>query len=224
MASYPVPKRVLKSEPLHRKRRERGTALVEFVLATGILIVPLFFGVITIGLSLVLANQVTEVCRDTGHMYAYGVDFSNSSSQTLVTSQLAQGLGITNTGGNGVIYLSTITYVDGNACIASGYLANSGSCPNINSYVVVKRIVIGNSAIQSPTYGPSIPASIIQSNGQIKSSDYLTNSAVQVNSFSNVITLNAGSFAYVCEMFMNPPTGGLWNLFGSNIVTALSVF
>ena len=41
----------------------------------GLLIVPIFLGLIVTGLSLVLANQVTEICRDTGHMFAYGVDF-----------------------------------------------------------------------------------------------------------------------------------------------------
>jgi hypothetical protein len=198
--------------------------MIEFVLATGLLILPILFGLITIGLSLVLANQVTEVCRDTGHMYAYGVDMSQTASQTLVTTQLAQGMGMTNTGGNGVIYLSTITYVDGSSCTASGLAANSGSCPNINSYVVVKRLSIGDTTTKNSSYAPSITASIIQPGGTIKSADYLTNASVRASNFSSVITLTVGQFAYVSELYTNPPTGGLWALFSTNIIAAQSVF
>lgn len=224
MARCPVPKRVLQSDPVRRLRREQGTAMIEFVLATGLLILPMFFGVITVGLSLVLANQVTEVCRDTGHMYAYLVDFSQDSSKTLVTSQLAQGLGMTNTGGNGVIYLSTITLVDASSCTASSLQANSSSCPNMNKFVVTKRIVIGDPTTKNSTYAPNITPAIITSTGQISSRDYLTDPSVEAVGFGNVIALTVGQNAYLSEMFVNPPTGGLWLLFKSNIVAARSVF
>ena len=207
-----------------RHDEERGTALIEFVLATGLLIVPIFFGLIMIGLSLVLANQVTEVCRDTGHMFAYGVDFSQSSPQLLVTNQLAQGLSMTPTGGKGVIYLSTLTYVDATSCAAAGLQANTSSCPNMNQTVVIKRLVIGNTAVQASNFAPAITPGIIESNGDISSANYLTDSSVRAPSFSNVITLTVGQYAYLSEMFVNPPVGGLWSLFGSNIVSARSVF
>jgi hypothetical protein len=224
MESCPALKPTRRFHPVRRRKSEGGSALVEFVLATGLLIVPMFFGLITIGLSLVLANQVTEVCRDTGHMYAYLVDFSEPTNQTLVTSQLAQGLGMTNTGGRGVIYLSTITYVDGTSCVGAGYQANSASCPNINSYVVVKRLTIGNTSLRSSTYAPDITPSIITGTGAIKISDYLTNTSVRAPAFENLITLTVGQYTYVSEMFLNPPGGGLWALLGSNIIRSLSVF
>jgi hypothetical protein len=198
--------------------------MIEFLLATGLLIVPIFFGIIMIGMSLILANQVTEVCRDTGHMFAYGVDFSQASSQTLVTQQLAQGLNMTPTGGKGVIYLSTITYVDGTSCSAAGLQANSANCPNINQTVVIKRLTIGNTGIRGSSFAPSITPSIIGSNGDISSANYLTDTSVRAPSFSNLITLSVGQDAYVAEMFVNPPAGGLWSLFSSNVVTARSVF
>jgi Flp pilus assembly protein TadG len=224
MASCPARNHIHVARLVRRRDSERGTALIEFVLATGLLIVPIFFGLIMVGLSLILANQVTEVCRDTGHMYAYGVDFSQASSQTLVTSQLAQGLGMANTSGKGVIYLSTITYVDGTSCTASGFQANSSSCKNINSYVVIKRIAIGNTSVQASSYAPNITASIIQSSGAIDSSDYLTDTSVRAPAFASLITLTVGQYAYVSQMFINPPAGGLWSLFSSNIVTSLNVF
>ena len=47
---------------------------------------------------LVRANQVSEVCRDAGHMFAYGVNFSQASSQNVLV-QLTQGLNMTANGG-----------------------------------------------------------------------------------------------------------------------------
>jgi len=213
-------------KPLHVRKssREGGTAVIEFVLSTGLIIIPIFFGLIVIGLSLILANQVTEVCRDTGHMFAYGVDFSQSASQLLVTQQLAQGLGMTPTGGKGVIYLSTLTYVDSTSCTAAGLQANTTSCPNMNQTVVIKRLIIGNAGVQAAAFAPGIPASIIGSTGDISSANYLTSSSVQANNFANVISLTVGQYAYVSEMFVNPPVGGVWSLFSSNVVAARSVF
>jgi hypothetical protein len=229
MAYCPVRRNVRKRPEVKRQQREQGTALVEFVLATGLLIVPLFFGIITIGLSLILANQVTEVCRDAGHMFAYGVDFSQTASQLLVTNQLAQGLAMTPTGGRGIIYLSTITYVTATDCVAAGLAANAGAansanCPNINQTIVVKRLTIGNTGIRASSFAPAITPSIIQNSGDISSANYMTDPSVRAPGFANLIGLSEGQYAYVAEMFVNPPPGGLWSLFGSNIVTARSVF
>jgi hypothetical protein len=47
---------------------------------------------------------------------------------------------------------------------------------------------------------------------------------VQAPAFANLISLSAGQYAYVSEMFLNPPTFGLWALFDTNTVTARSVF
>jgi len=209
---------------VRRRGRQAGTAMMEFALSTAFIIVPVFLGLIMVGLSLILANQVTEVCRDTGHMFAYGVDFSQSASQLLVTQQLGQGLSMTPAGGKGVIYLSVITYVDSTYCPSGAQQATSANCPNMNQTVVTKRLVIGNSGIQASTFAPNIPSTIIGSNGDIGSADYMTNPSVLANNFQNVISLTAGQKAYVSEMFVNPPLGGVWALFGSNVITARSVF
>ncbi len=213
-----------KPSTVQRKRGEAGTAMIEFVLSTALIIIPIFFGLIVIGLSLILANQVTEVCRDTGHMFAYGVDFSQSASQLLVTQQLAQGLGMTPTGGRGVIYLSIVTYVDATSCTAAGLQADTTDCPNMNQVVVKKRLIIGNTSVQASTFAPGIPSSLIDSSGDISSANYLTSPSVQANNFANIISLTVGQYAYVSEMFVNPPLGGAWSLFGSNVLSARSIF
>jgi hypothetical protein len=90
--------------------------------------------------------------------------------------------------------------------------------------VAIKRLVIGNPSIQTGSFAPNITPSIITSNGDIGSADYLTDPSVRAANFGNVISLTTGQFAYVSEMFVNPPLGGLWNLFSSNVVSARSVF
>ena len=208
---------------LRSRRKERGSALVEFVLASVLLIIPLLFGTFIFGMRLVRANQVAEVCRDAGHMYAYGVDFSQSSSQNMLVT-LAQGLNITTTGGNGVIILSTITYIASNDCIAGGY--PSGNCPNVNNTVFTKRIVIGNpslyinSQLQQSAFGTPA-AAIVDSSGNISSSYYLSNSSAIAANFENVIPIGSGQFAYVAEAFFGAPD---FNLLNPGGISARSIF
>src|SRR6266700_6460539 len=89
---------------------ERGSALIEFVFVCSLFWVPLFFGTLVIGFSLVQALQVTQVCRDAAHMYAFGVDFSQTIYKNLLVS-LGPDLGMTTNGGKGVVIFSTVTYI-----------------------------------------------------------------------------------------------------------------
>ena len=89
--------------------KERGSALVEFALCVSIFWLPLFLGTMEIGLSLRRAIQVTQVCRDVAHMYGAGVDFSQTSAQTLLQS-IAPGIDFSSTSTTAVIILSTILY------------------------------------------------------------------------------------------------------------------
>jgi hypothetical protein len=47
-----------------------GSIMIEFVFST-LFWAMLLMGVSVIGLNLVRSLQVTEVCRDAGHLYAY---------------------------------------------------------------------------------------------------------------------------------------------------------
>jgi hypothetical protein len=206
-----------------RRRTQQGSALIEFLFASMLLILPLLFGTFLIGMKLVRANQVAEVCRDAGHMFAYGVDFSQTSSQQ-VLAQLAQGLKMTATGGNGVIILSTITYVGPNDCIAGGY--PSGSCPNLNNTVFTQRIVIGNpqltinSRLQTSVYGTPT-AGIIDSSGNISQANYVANSTAVASNFYSVISVPSGQVAHVAEAFFLSPD---FNLLSPGGISARSIF
>ncbi len=128
--------------------RQKGSALIEFVLCFALFWVPLFLGTLVIGFNVIRAIQVTQVCRDAGHMYSYGMDFSQSAYQNLLVS-LAPGLNMTVSGGKGVVILSTVTYVDQTDCTAGGY----PHCANLNQTVFTRRIVIGNSGLYSSAFG-----------------------------------------------------------------------
>ncbi len=210
--------------PPTRRRNQSGSALIEFLFAATLLIVPMLIGTFIFGMRLVRADQVAEVCRDAGHIYAYQqVDFSQTSSQQMLVS-LAQGLNMTTTGGNGVIILSTITYIASNDCQAGGY--PSGSCPNVNNTVFVRRIVVGNSnlsingKLQQSAFGtPS--AGIVDSSGNISSTNYLANSSAIASNFSSVIPMSSGQYAYVAEAFFGAPDFSLVNPGG---ISARSIF
>lgn len=206
-----------------RQRPQQGSALIEFLLTTILLILPLLFGTFLMGMRLVRANQVAEVCRDAGHMYAYGVDFSQTSSQNILV-RLAQGLNMTTTGGNGVVILSTITFIGASDCQAAGY--SSGSCPNLNKTVFTKRIVVGNpqlninSQLQTSAFGtPS--ANIIDSSGNIANTNYVSNATAVANNFSNVIPLTSGQYAYVAETFFKSPD---FSLLSPGGISSRSIF
>lgn len=198
--------------------RQRGSALIEFVLCVSLFWVPLFLGTVVIGFNLIRAVQVTQVCRDSGHMYSYGIDFSQPAYQNLLVS-LAPGLNITTSGGSGVVVLSTITYIGPNDCVAGGYSSN---CANVNTAVITRQIVVGNTALHASVFGT--PASqFMDSSGNVSPAGYLNNSNCRAAGFSSVIPLVSGQFAYMSEMWVTAPSW--WSFLGTTSgISARSIF
>src|SRR3954464_10722577 len=95
-----------------------GVAVVEFALVAPLL-VAMFLGVVGIGVSLGRAIQSIQITRDLAHMYASGVDFTKPGNQALAVF-LANGTGMTATGGNGVVIFTRITTVYQVDCTAAG--------------------------------------------------------------------------------------------------------
>lgn len=195
--------------PRHRpvpNPREKGSAIIEFSLCLAFFWLPLFIGTYQIGFNLIRSVQVTQICRDAGHMYSMGTDFSQSQNQNLLFSLMPNSLSATS-GGNTVFYLSTVTYVDSTACTNGGLSANTTSCPNLGQAVFARQIPIGNASLSASSFGtPSCPSS----SGYICSQSYqLTNTAARANGFLKVIPLDqidtaTGStpFAYMSEMYV----------------------
>jgi hypothetical protein len=200
---------------------ECGSALIEFLLCTSLLIVPMLLGTAVLGLNLVRDIQVTELCRDATHMYSQGVDFTQTSYQTELF-KIAQGLNITSTGGNGVIILSTITYVDSTACAAGGY--SDSNCTNLNYTVFTRQVVIGNSSLYTSVFGtPPVDTS---NSDNVTQANYLTNSAARASNFSpQILTLSSSTqFAYVGEVYFKTPDLSWWAPLGTTAIGARFVF
>lgn len=177
------------------KHRRRGSEVIEFALVSTFLL-PLLFGVLVVGLNLGRSIQVSQVSRDAGHLYARNVDFSALANQQLI-ARLAQSLNITPTGGNGVVILTTVTFIGQVQCDAAGLSA--GQCTNLGQSVMTHRIVIGNSSLRQSNFGTP-NASLIDSTGKV--SDYLTESSARANGFASVLVLQAGQVAYVSEVYV----------------------
>ena len=210
---------------VNRNSTERGSALIEFILCVGLFWMPLFFGATQFGLQLISAIQVTEVSRDSGHMYAYGVDFSQSSNQYLLASfQPSLNVDPTGSGGSTVVILSTVEYVDTALCQAGGY---SSTCPNYGNIVFTGQIVVGNAALHASNFGtPTTSSNGTVSMGGPSTSGYLNASNALVTGFSG-ITLTSGAsgaqYAYISEVY-SKSSGLNWFLPSNPWVNAQSFF
>ncbi len=184
-----------------QSRRERGSIMIEFVLIASLFLVPLIIGVFTYGFAIIQSVEAVELTSDVGHMYSEGVDFSTQANQNLLASSLAQGLNIVansgnvtgGTSGNGVVVLSTLTYLTNATC---------NNCSNAGHVVVMNRVVIGNNSIFTTLYG-NPNASLITSDGDV--TNYDTDSSAQADNFSSLMTLSAGQIAYMAESYITAP-------------------
>jgi hypothetical protein len=163
----------------------------------------MLFGTVIVGLNLSRAIQVTQVSRDAGHMYARSVDFSDPNNKNLIV-RLAQGLNITATGGNGVVILSTVTFVTQNDCTAAALTA--AQCTNLNQSVFTHRIVVGNAAVRPSNFGTPNPA-LIDATGRV--SNYLKDTSARAVGFTSILPLASGELAYVSEAYVRSSDYGL---------------
>ena len=117
-----------------RRTRERGNALIEFA-ALSIVIIPLLFGTVGVGINLGTMVQAVQVSRDVAHMYARGIDFSQTANQNIAVA-LAPNSEMTPTSGQGVIILSQIRQVYQADCTAAAL----ATCPNLGQRCLQIRL------------------------------------------------------------------------------------
>jgi Flp pilus assembly protein TadG len=170
-----------------RRKRQSGTEFIEFALSA-LLLFPLMMGMIILGLNLGRSIQVAQVCRDAGSMYVRGVDFSQTPNKNQLV-RLANGMGMTANGGNGVVILSKVQYIPASSCTG---------IPNCNSnqYVVVQRLTIGATSVTSSRLGPAGSIST-DSSGNV--TNYMTDPNAVSTNFSNIMTLATNEYAFVAE-------------------------
>ena len=182
------------------RSRQKGAVVIEFVLCS-LVWMPLLLGAIVFGINLVRAIQVSSLSRDTGHMYAYGVDLSQQSS---IIPNLGSGVGITATAGNGAILLSAITVVTPADCAA----LPSASCANLDHPVWMKMLAFGNMADVRTTLGtPSFSGVQAGQEKIFQPNQYVSDPNLKAN--DSLLSLFAkddtgqyvpGQYAYVSEV------------------------
>ncbi len=182
------------------RKARRGNALIEFALAFA-LVMPLYVWMLVFGLDLRRMMQTGQVSRDAGHMFARGVDFSLAGNQDVLV-RLAAGMNMTRTGGAGVVILTRVLKVGAQECTDGGI--SVGSCANLGQPVVTQRIVVGNVSLK-PSLVATPAAGLLQSDGSIRPSDYLTNSGARATSFDAILNLADGETAYVAEAWFESP-------------------
>lgn len=192
---------------------------MEFGLCA-LFLVPLYLWMVIMGLDLKRVMQTNQVSRDTGHMYARWVDFSKPGNQDMIV-RLASGLGMSRTGGKGVVILSRLMKIGDQQCADGG--VPQASCSNLNTTVFTQRIVIGNKAMAASKYGT--PAdSILTSDGTIDPANYLTKPSAVSSNFQSTLLLAAGEEAFLCEAWFESPVQDFPTLNNRGPVYAKSIF
>lgn len=217
-----------------KRRHLRGSSYVEFAFAV-LVLTPLLLGTTGVGLNLLLAYQTSQLSRDAGHMYARGIDFSQTGNQTILAS-LGSGVGLSGTSGisgtagtgKAVAVFTTLTYVDDAACQKGGYANSSGVhlaiCTNYGHWVFAQRVVVGNSNFKTTQYGSPITSNpptgtssvTMDSSGTVSTTDELTNindqatfSAIKPYSSTTGYGMPSGQLVYITEVaaygFVMPP-------------------
>jgi hypothetical protein len=177
-----------------KRNRVKGVAIIEFTFVM-LVLVPLLLGTIGFGLRLIQSMQVIQLARDSGRMYARGLDFSQAGNKTTLAT-LGADLGLKTDGtGNAVLILSTVTYIDKGMCQSAGKLldinGNPINCPNYKSWVFTQRLVIGKASIHTSNLGGPLttgpdPVIVDATTGNISLDD-------QVNNTGDVATFTSGN-------------------------------
>ena len=162
------------------RRRFAGSAILEFVLAGTFVLLPLIFGTATVGLALLENLHVVQLNRDAGNLFARGTDFSVPANRSVLL-QLANGLNISDSGGDGVIVLSVIQ------CTAAGQAVCS------------RRLVIGNPSLATSGGGSRFvnPKKFVGTDGTVNTAD----PSADADSFLAVFNMNPGETVYIAETY-----------------------
>ena len=188
------------------KRRSdgaRGNALIEFALVS-VFLLPILYGVYSIGMGLSQTIAASVVARDAGSMFMRSVDFSLAQNSAMLV-RLGQDLGLQPAGGNGVVTLTKVYHVASSDCLTGGFSATG--CPNYDQTVITKRLSIGNttSGFFTSTFGAP-PSGIVTGDGTIALAEYIANAACRVSNSTSLPTLSSGEFAYVSEAYFLTPS------------------
>jgi hypothetical protein len=158
----------------------RGSTLLEFVLAGSFIFIPLVTGLSTVGMSMLMSNQVVALNRTAGHMFSMGVDFSQTANRNLLIA-VAGNLNITSAGGNGVVILTEIEGTGNNQAVCE------------------RRLVIGNASLRASSFvNPS--SAVLDSAGNVTN---LNDASANADSLSSWMPISQGQVVYLAETYFS---------------------
>jgi hypothetical protein len=219
---------------------ERGNTMLEFALTMSVL-VPLFAGMFSIGMTLDKGIEVSNVCEEAVILMVEavtdptsGLDLSQTQNQRMIVRS-ATGLGMASDSsddpsstGNAAVILSKVIMVGPNECSLGVVPApsnappwNSSNCPNYGQYVYAYRVGIGNTTRWSSNIG-SPPSAIVQSNGTISAVNIATDTSDVATNFT-LMTLSPSTFALISEMWADISALNLFSIWHTPVIYSRSI-
>jgi hypothetical protein len=187
-----------------RKRSEAGNTILELALAS-LIMVPCCLGVAGLGMTLGNFIRISQIVRDSAHMFARGIDFDRDENKDIIL-RLASSMNVTRTGGDGIVIFSKIITPSQQDCEAAN---RANNCPNRNVPVLIHRVTIGQTSVRASQFGTP-NSNLINADGNITSADYLTQSSAIATAFGAELTRagmqqERGDIPYLVEGYFSLP-------------------
>jgi hypothetical protein len=206
--------------------------ILEFALVGWVLVLMLA-GTFDVGMALIRSLQASELVREANILQVDdvvaptdSVDLSLESTQAVLL-RTAPSLGLAmpgtydpNPNGNGVVILSKILNVGPIECstgIGTGFDGTTNTCPNLGSYVIARRIVIGNASQGTSIYGN--PSDTPNASGNLTAAQICLNTGnVIITALPPTVesSVPEDSFAIVSELFVNMTNMSLFKIVTAN--------
>jgi hypothetical protein len=210
--------------------------MLEFAVVAWVLLFMLA-GSFDIGMTLIRSLQASELVRNASILQVDdvvaptdSVDLSLTSTQAvLLRTAPSLGLALTNgtyapnPNGNGIVILSKIMNVGPIECSLGNPTATApwttSNCPNYGSYVIARRINIGNTAQGTSAFGT--PTDTPNSSGNLTDAQIANDTGNAITGpLPTYITSSVGAdqFTVVSELFVNTAGMTIFNIITSNYI------
>jgi len=208
---------------------QRGSTMLEFAVVVWTLVFMLA-GSFDIGMTLIRSLQASELVREAGILQVDdivaptdSVDLSLASTQKVLL-RVAPSLGLAKTdgtyapdpNGKGEIVLTKIINVGPLECaigVGNSFDGTTTTCPNLGSYVIARRIVIGNTAKGTSAYGN--PSDTPNSAGNLTDTQICKDTGNVISGTLPsylVSTVTADQFTLISELFVDTSQMNLFQI------------
>lgn len=187
---------------MHRRSIQFRASSIAMYTLGAIFLVPLSIGVLLVNSNASQNDRVKQVTRELASMYAEGMDFSRSANRT-IAARIAEGLGLDVNSGQSVLILSKFRVVHDSDCQAQA----RQHCENNGYPVVIQRVVLGNPALRSSSFGPS--AKVDPATGSVL--DWMNDPSARAPGLKT--SSKPGEFSYAAEYYLSSPEphGGIYS-------------